>query len=268
MTSSDNLFPSNAPNESEGEDSDEMRMPLLEHLRELRHRLVVSLAATLIGVLLCFTWVEPIWNFLVDPMNDAIEELGRGTMAINEPLEGFMTYLKVAGLAGVLCASPVIFYQAWKFMAPGLYPKEKKTVVPLVICSTLLFFAGAGFGYSVIFRFMFPFFLEVTTADIEPVLSISSYLGIATKLLLAFGFCFQLPVVIFFLSRIGLIHHRDMISGFKYAVVGIFVVASLITPPDLLSQFLMAGPLIILYGFGIIVSRIFSTKPLNPDADA
>ena len=111
---------------------------------------------------------------------------------------------------------------------------------------------------------LFPFFLGVTTDDIEPVLSIQSYLQMATKLLLAFGACFQLPVVVYFLSRIGLIHHRDMINGFKYSVVGIFLVASLITPPDILSQFLMAGPLIVLYGIGIIVSRIFSTKEIEP----
>jgi sec-independent protein translocase protein TatC len=184
-------------------------------------------------------------------------------MAITEPLEGFITYLKVAGLAGLGVTSPFIFYQIWAFIAPGLYPKEKKTVLPLVVASTLLFLGGASFGYFVIFDFAFPFFLNVTESlgdDIEAVLSINAYLGLATKLLVAFGTAFQLPIGIYFLARVGLVDHTDLFNSFRYAVVVMFVVSAVITPPDVISQCLMAGPLIVLYGVGIVLAYFFSTK--------
>jgi len=239
------------------------RMPLLEHLRELRKRLIITLVATGFGCAISFFFVLEIWDFLVAPMQDALETSGKGSMAITEPLEGFVTQLKVAAVAGLGFASPIIFYQVWKFVAPGLYPKEQHMIIPLVIASTILFLGGVAFGYTVIFRFAFSFFLEVTPDDVEAMLSINSYLAIATRLLVAFGLCFQLPVVVFFLARIGLIHHRDMINGFRYAIVTIFGLAAFLTPPDVISQLLLAGPLMFLYGVGIIIAKVCSTKPLD-----
>ncbi len=239
---------------------DEFRMPLMEHLRELRTRLIYCMVAAGIGCIVAFTFVEPIWDFLVAPMQDALVATGRGSMAITEPMEGFVTQLKVAAVAGMGAAAPVIFFQIWRFVAPGLYPKEQRFVIPLAFCSTLLFTAGLVFGYTVIFRYAFPFFLEITPEDTTAMLSINSYLAIATKLLLAFGTSFQLPVIIFVLARVGLLDHLDLIHGFRYSVVAIFVIAAIITPPDVLSQALMAGPLIILYGIGIGVAWLFSTK--------
>jgi sec-independent protein translocase protein TatC len=246
---------------------DEYRMPLMEHLRELRKRLIVCMIAGGLGCVATFFFVADIWAFLVAPMHNALVETGRGTMAITEPMEGFVTQIKVAAVAGIGAAAPVFFYQIWQFVAPGLYPKEQKFVIPLVVCSTLLFAGGVTFGYTVIFRFAFPFFLEITPENTEAMLSINSYLSIATKLLLAFGTTFQLPVVIFALARVGLIDHLDLIHGFRYAIVAMFVVAAMITPPDILSQGLMAGPLLILYGVGIVVARIFSTKTREPEDD-
>lgn len=239
---------------------EEYRMPLMEHLRELRTRLITALIGAGIGCALCFFFVQDIWAFLVAPMHQALLDTGKGSMAITEPMEGFITQLKVAAVAGVGVSTPIIFYQIWKFVAPGLYPKEQRFIIPMVICSTLLFAAGVTFGYSVIFRYAFPFFLEITPENTEAVLSINSYLSIATKLLLAFGTSFQLPVVIFVLARAGLVDHSDLIYGFRYAVVAMFVVSAMITPPDVLSQGLMAGPLILLYGIGIVVAWLFSTK--------
>lgn len=236
------------------------QMPLLEHLRELRTRLVVCLVATALGIAACFNYVDLIWDFLVAPMNEALEVSGRGNMVIIEPLEGFLTYLKVALVAGLGVSSPVISYQVWRFVAPALYPKEKRLVVPLMFASTTLFFTGAAFCYAVIFQFAFPFFIEITAADVEANLSIAAYLGLATRLLVAFGVCFQLPVVVFFLARIGLIDARDMISFFRYGVVAIFVLAAMLTPPDVLSQLLMAAPMIGLYIIGIGVAWLFTTK--------
>jgi len=188
-------------------------------------------------------------------------EKALATMAITDPMEGIITYLKVALLAGLLAASPVIFYQLWAFVAPGLYKRERKTVVPLVIASTGLFLGGASFGYFIIFQYGFSFFLGVIDpAETSAVLSINSYLITATKLLMAFGFAFQLPVVIFFLARIGLLDHKDMIRGFRYAMVGIFVLAAAITPPDPMTQSLMAAPLTLLYTLSIGIAWAFTTK--------
>lgn len=239
---------------------EEYRMPLMEHLKELRYRLIVSLVAGGLGCILCFAFVEPIWNFLVAPMNDALISTGRGDLVITDPLEGFMTELKVAGVAGVGVASPIIFYQIWRFIAPGLYPQEQRFIAPLAFFSSALFLSGVAFGYFVIFRYAFPFFLDVTPEGVGAMLSINRYLALATRLLLAFGACFQLPIIAFALARVGLIDHRDMVHGFRYSIVGIFVVAAIITPPDVISQALMALPLIVLYIIGIGIAWMFTTK--------
>lgn len=239
---------------------DQFRMPLMAHLHELRKRLIVVLSTGFAACLGAYAFVDHIWAFLVAPMNKALYTTGMGTMAMTDPLEGFMTELKVAGLAGLLIVSPILFYQIWRFVAPGLYPKEKRFVIPLGAASTILFLGGAAFGYFVIFDVAFPFFLEIAPEDTQAVLSINSYLTMATKMLLAFGLCFQLPVIVFFLARVGLIDHKDMVGGFKYSVVGMFVVSAIITPPDVISQLLMAGPLIVLYAVGIIIAWVFTTK--------
>jgi sec-independent protein translocase protein TatC len=239
---------------------EDFRMPLLEHVRELRNRIMVMGGVSFVAVLVAFVYVDPIWALLVTPMNTALEAHGVGSLAIHSVVEGFMTKLKVAALAGIIGVCPILFHQIWGFVAPGLYPNEKKTVVPMVIASTLLFLVGGAFAYTVIFSFAFPFFLEITPVDVLPVLSIGDYLSVATKLILAFGACFQLPVVIFFLARAGAIDHLDLLRAFRYAVVAIFVVSALLTPPDVLSQFLMAGPLVLLYGIGIVVAWGCSTK--------
>lgn len=240
------------------------RMPLLEHLVELRTRVVRALAAMLICCIGCMVFAEDIWALLVQPMNDALAATGRGTMAMTTAMEGFLTMLKVAGLAGLLLSSPYVFWQAWQFVAPGLYPHEKKPILPLVLSSTLLFALGTAFGYFGIFKYAFPYFLDFAGEDVQAVLSIDAYLGMATKLLLAFGISFQLPIVVYFLARIGLIDARDMIGGFRYSVVGIFVVAAILTPPDVVSQLMMAAPLIVLYGVGIIIAFFVSTKVREP----
>ena len=255
---------------SPGDPVDDYRMPLVEHLTELRDRLIRIIVFGLVGCVLCFAFAQPIWDALVSPMNDALERTGRGTMAITEPLEGFITYMKVAALAGIGVASPFIFHQMWAFIAPGLYAHEKKAIVPLALASSVLFVGGASFGYFVIFDFAFPFFLEVTESldqDVEAVLSINAYLGLATKLLIAFGASFQLPIILYFMARAGLVDHIDLFESFRYAVVGMFVVSAIITPPDVMSQCLMAGPLIFLYGVGIVLAYFFSTKERDDDLD-
>jgi sec-independent protein translocase protein TatC len=239
---------------------DTYRMPLLEHLRELRGRLITCLYTLFFTVTVSFFFANDIFAWLAAPMNDALHTTGHGTMAVTQAMEGFMVQMKVAGLTGVFVASPVLFWQVWKFVGPGLYEQEKRAVLPLVIASTGLFTAGAAFAYYGVFRFGFPIFLQMNGENVTAVLSIESYLGFVTTLLVSFGASFQLPIVIYFLARMGLVDHIDLIKGFRYSVVLIFVIAAVLTPPDVMSQMLMAGPLLVLYGIGIVVARLVSTK--------
>jgi sec-independent protein translocase protein TatC len=235
-------------------------MPLIDHLIELRKRFVISMAAAILGMIIAFFFHEEIWEKLAAPLTRALEQSGKGTMAVHTILEGIMNKIKVSALAGLLISSPVIITQIWLFVAPGLYAKEKRFIIPLSFASTFLFLVGIGFGYFVIFDFVFPFLLEQSDDNIQAVLSINDYLSTATKLLVGFGACFQLPVVAFFLARAGLIDHKDMIKFFRYAIVAIFIVAAFLTPPDPISQVLMAVPLVLLYAIGIVVAWLFSTK--------
>ncbi len=239
---------------------DEYRMPLMEHLRELRKRLIVCLWTLLLTVVGSFFFANEIFTVLAAPMNAALVETGRGTMAVTQAMEGFMVQMKVAGLTSLFLSSPILFWQGWKFVGPGLYDQEKRLVFPLVASSTFLFLSGAVFCYFAVFTYGFPMFLDMNIEGVQAVLSIESYLGMVTTLLVAFGVSFQLPVVVYFLARLGLIDHIDMIKGFRYSVVAIFVVAAILTPPDVVSQMLMAAPLIGLYGVGIGVARLTSTK--------
>lgn len=235
-------------------------MPLLEHLRELRRRLVVSLAVVGVSVVAATFYAPSVWQWLVAPMNDALMAQGKGSMAVLTPLEGVVTYLKVAVLTGFIVASPVVFFQAWRFVAPGLYPREKRFVMPLVVASSTLFLGGVAFGYYFIFPYAFVFFMGVTAGAADAMVSMQSYLELVTWMLLAFGACFQVPVVAWFLGRIGLVDARDLLRWYKYAVVVIFVVAAVITPPDVLSQVLLAIPLLVLYAVSIVVVAFTSTK--------
>jgi len=249
------------------ERADTFEMPLMEHLRELRKRVIVCVWAVLISVGLSFVFSTPIFDWLSAPMTDALRTTGKGTMAVSEATEAVVVQLKVAGIAGLFLASPVLAYQAWQFVAPGLYERERRNVLPLAFASTLLFGMGGAFAYYVVFRYGFPLFLNMNGENVQAVLSINSYLSFAITLLVAFGASFQLPIVIYFLARIGLINHRDLISGFRYGVVGIFAIAAVLTPPDVMSQLMMAGPLLLLYGVGIIVAWVFSTKPVTPKSE-
>ena len=242
-------------------------MPIVEHLVELRDRLIKVALAVLIAVAVCFAYVDPIWKFLVAPLDEALQTTGRGSLATHDIFEGIITQLKVSILAGILTASPVIFYQMWKFIFPALTEDEVKLVIPVSIASTLLFFGGVTFGYAIIFRYLFPFALEVTADNVEAVLSINSYLGTSTKLLLAFGTSFQLPVAVFILARLGMVDHKDLSQFFRYALVIILIVSALLTPPDPLSQMLMALPLLVLYVISIGIAFLFTTKSTSEELD-
>jgi sec-independent protein translocase protein TatC len=238
-------------------DEDE-KQPFLSHLEELRSRLIKSAIAIGAGFVLCYLFAEELFNILISPLKDRLPE-GNGLIFTNLP-EMFFVYLKTAFIAGILLATPVIFYQMWKFIAPGLYQNEKRYIIPFVLSSTVLFVGGALFGYFVVFPFGFRFFLGYATEYIKALPSVKEYFSFSSKLLLAFGVVFELPVVIFFLSRMGLVTVPFLKKNRKYALLVAFAFGAILTPPDVVTQCMMAGPLVLLYEIGIIVAAIGSRK--------
>jgi sec-independent protein translocase protein TatC len=239
----------------------DVTMPLTEHLEELRWRLIRTLLAIALAAGACYWVADILFALLIHPLTayttTSVELIGTGVA------EAFFTKLKVSVIGGIFLASPIIFYQTWRFIAPGLYDTEKRYVFPFVICATLFFLAGAGFCYEMVFPVSYAFFLEqYQTIGIQPSIRISEYLSFTSRMLLAFGITFELPVVTFFLARIGAITHRTMIGYLRYAILGIFVLAAVLTPgPDIASQFLLAAPLLILYVLSIAVAYLFARKP-------
>ena len=236
-------------------------MPLTAHLEELRARLIKVFTAAALGFVVCYQFVEWLMAWLIAPVKvldpEKVQIVGTGIA------EAFFTKLKVAFIAGIFLASPVIFHQIWKFVAPGLYETEKRYVKPFVFFCTFFFVSGAYFCYRFVFPTAFGFFVEqYSSIDVEPLLRISEYLSFSSRMLLAFGVVFELPVFTFFFARTGLVDHRKMIAWWRYAIVGIFLVAAVLTPgPDVASQMLMAAPLLILYVVSIGVAFFFARTP-------
>ncbi len=234
------------------------KQPFMKHLEELRKRLVASAIAVGACFVVCYIFAERLFEILVSPLKAQMVE-GDKLIFTNLP-EMFLTYLKSAFIAAILLASPYIFYQIWMFVAPGLYHKEKKYLFPFVFFSTLLFVGGALFGYFVVFPFGFKFFLGFATDYIQALPSVKQYFSFAIKLLFAFGVVFELPVIIFFLTKIGVVTPEVLQKKRKYAILLTFVAAAILTPPDVITQCMMAGPLIILYELGIIISKVAGRK--------
>ncbi|MEE4609120.1 MAG: twin-arginine translocase subunit TatC [Desulfobacteraceae bacterium] len=237
----------------------EDKVPFTEHLEELRHRLIVCFVAVGIGFAACYAFKERLFNLLAAPLISAMQA-GDKLVFTGLP-EAFFTYLKIAFLAGCVLASPVIIYQFWMFVAPGLYGKERRVLAPIVGLSILFFIGGGMFGYLVVFPLGFQFFLSFATETIRPLPAMKEYLGFATKLLIAFGLAFELPLVITFMARLGLVSVAFLKKNRRYAILIFFIAAAILTPPDVVSQILMALPLMLLYELSIVGARIFGRKP-------
>jgi len=237
--------------------SDE-KQPFLSHLEELRRRLVACAIAVGIGFIAAYFFKERLFQILILPLKRVMPP-GDQLIFTNLP-EMFFTYLKVAFVAGLLAAAPFIFYEIWMFVAPGLYQKEKKFLIPFVISSSILFVGGALFGYFVVFPFGFKFFMSFANEYIKPLPSVKQYFAFSTKLLLAFGLVFELPVVAFFLAKMGLINDTFLKKQRKFALLLIFVMAAILTPPDVVTQLMMAGPLLALYEISILVTKLAGKK--------
>lgn len=230
-------------------------MPFTSHLEELRSRLIKSSLAIIAAFSLSYTFAEEIFSFLTAPLL-RIQTPGLALIGTGVP-EAFFTKIKVALIAALFLSFPVILWQSWQFVAPGLYENEKRYARGFVFFGTLLFMLGAWFCYAVIFHVGYNFFLQRYQAlGVRPAIRIGEYLSFSSQLLLAFGVTFELPVVAYFLTRIGLLDHSVLIHQFRYAIIIIFIVAAILTPPDIVSQILLALPLLLLYGVSIGVAYL------------
>lgn len=234
------------------------KLPITDHLAELRSRLIKSLLAIAAGFALSYGFSEKIFNFLVKPL---VKVMPAGSHLIYTALpEAFLTYVKVSFFSALVLSAPVIFYQLWKFVMPGLYENEKRHVIPFVLAATAFFLMGACFAYFVVFPFGFKFLLSYASGDIYAMPKLNEYLSFIVTLLLAFGVIFELPVVIFFLAKIGIVSPQILRKQRRYAILGISVVAAVLTPPDPLSMMFMMVPLVVLYEISVVVAS-FVWKP-------
>jgi len=236
---------------------DETRLPLTDHLAELRSRVVKCLLAWVAGTVLAWTWAEEIFAILLRPAVAALGQDGRPLQAI-EPSEIFFTYLKCALLAGFVISLPVMLWQAWAFVAPGLYPSERRWTLPFVVISTGLFAAGATFGYEVAFPLMFGFFASFDNELVQSAWTMRGVFGLVTQTFLAFGAAFEIPIVVFFLAIAGVVDARTLLKKTPYAILIVFIIAAVVTPsPDWVSQVLIGVPMVGLYLLGVAAAFAF-----------
>jgi len=239
------------------------KIPFTAHLEELRKRLITSFIAIGVGAVISFAFKERLFNILIQPLIKVMEE--GDTLIFTGLPEAFFTYLKVALLSGILISSPIILYEFWMFVAPGLYKKERRLLGPIVFLSSFFFIGGELFGYFIVFPWGFKFFLGFATETIRPLPSMKEYFAFSAKLLLAFGLVFELPLVLTFLAKLGIVSVDFLKKNRKYALLLFFVGSAILTPPDVITQIMMALPLMALYELSILGARIFGRK--KPQAD-
>jgi sec-independent protein translocase protein TatC len=250
------------PDDYDDDDSPGAKMSFLEHLDELRKRIVYSLSAVGICLLIAFTFITKIYSFLMAP---TMEHLPAGSQLIyTEPGEAFSLYIQLSLIVGVLMAAPFIMYQLWLFIAPGLYANEKKMAIPFVLLSTLGFLGGAAFNHYIMFPWMMSFFASFNTQDLKFMPKLDSVFSLYTKFLIAMAVVFQMPTLVFFLAKMQVITARFLIKQFKYAILLIFIASAVITPTgDPVTQTVFAAPMIGLYVLGIAIAWVVGPKRLR-----
>ncbi|WP_297446043.1 twin-arginine translocase subunit TatC [Desulfurobacterium sp.] len=230
--------------------------PVTYHLEELRSRLFKSVISIFVGFLICWPFRKDILLFLERPLPDYL----KGKLVFFSPPEAFFTALKICFFGGMIIAMPFILYQVWKFIEPGLYPNEKKFIIPFLFFSFLFFSIGVCFAYFIIIPFALRFLLGFMGNLLIPQIGVGNYISFVIQLTLAFGFVFLLPVVVGLLAKLGVINHKLLEKNRKFAILIIFIVAAILTPPDVASQIMMAVPLLFLYELSIMVAKVLENK--------
>src|SRR5438093_174868 len=258
--------PSPLPPDDDDDSPGAGKMSFLEHLDELRKRIVNSCIVVAVGIAVTFWWIEPIFNFILAPTRRALPAGVK--LVYTQPGEAFSLYITVALIAGVIVAAPYIMFQVWMFIAPGLYSNEKRMAYPFVFFTTVGFIAGAAFNHYVSFPFMMAFFASFNTPDLAFMPKLEDVFGLYTKMLLGMGIVFQMPTVVFFLAKLRLVSARFLIAQFKYAFLLIFIAAAVITPTgDMMTQTIFAAPMVALYILSLVIALVVGPKRLRAPAD-
>lgn len=251
--------PSATPDSDELDESGAGKMSFLDHLDELRKRLVASAIALFGGFLIALVFITRIFDFIMRPLQQLLPAGSK--LIYTEPTEAFMLQLKLAALAGVLVAAPIIMWQIWLFVAPGLYVHEKRLAIPFIAMSTVFFITGAAFSHYVVFPWAWIFLASFTTDYMMFAPKIDAVFSLYAKMLLAFGVIFEMPTVVFFLARMGLVTAGFLLRKIKYAILIIFISAAVLTPTgDMVTQTLMAAPMFVLYLLSILIAWVFGKK--------
>jgi len=244
------------------------------HLVELRKRLGLSVLSIFVAFVIAFIFHEPLLEWITAPLNEALVQVSQisqkaadGMVTTHQVGGAFFVAIKVSFFAGLLGAMPFILYQIWLFIAPGLYNNEKRMVIPFVLGGSIMFFVGVMFAYYVVTPFGFQFLITFGSFLYTPLINIEDYVGFFTKIMMGFGIAFELPVFAYFLALLGLVTDKILKDFFKYAVLIIFVLAALLTPPDVLTQLLMAIPLVGLYGVSILIVRLVNPHIEDEEED-
>ncbi|MCP4706512.1 MAG: twin-arginine translocase subunit TatC [candidate division Zixibacteria bacterium] len=246
------IYPENNSGESQ-QDKPKKGMSFLGHIEELRWRLIKSILSVAAMALIAFAFADQLYKILTIPLGDV-------QLHYTEVTGSFYAYLKISMFAGITGAIPIIFYQLWNFIAPGLFAREKKMIIPLVFFSTILFLIGGSFCFFVVLPFALTFLIGYGEDLMTPIITISSYISFAGLLLVAFGFAFELPILGYFFGKIGLVSSKALGKARPYAVVVFLVLASVLSPPDIFTQVLLAGPLYLLYEITILIVRYTGKK--------
>jgi sec-independent protein translocase protein TatC len=248
------------------ENSEDKKMSLTEHLVELRKRLVRSFIVLGIGFFACYYYKDFLFEIITRPLTQVLPK--NSYLIYTGLTEAFFVYMKIAFFASLIITCPFLLYQIWKFIAPGLHHTEKKYVTPFVLSSSLLFIAGVSFGYFVALPPAFEFFVSFNNKYLQAMISFADYLSLFVTFLLGFGLSFEMPIFIFFLTKLRIVNPRMLSKQRRYAILVIFIVAAILTPsPDALSQVLMAIPLMFLYEISIFVSKFAESKKAAPETN-
>jgi sec-independent protein translocase protein TatC len=234
------------------------KAPFVSHLKELRDRLVVSLAGVGVAFIVTYYFKDQIFAFLMQPFIEVMPP--QSSFIFTSVTEAFITYFKMSIVAALFLASPIILYEIWMFISPGLYEKEKHYVIPFIAFGSICFVAGGLFCYFIVMPYVFHFFVSYAGPNITPMPSLKEYMSLALKMLLIFGAIFQMPLVAYYLSKVGIIKYNQLRKKRRYAILAIVIVSAIVTPPEIASQLLMAVPMYGLFEISLVIARIWGKK--------